>query len=189
MRHSDPGGRFTIPWEHHSIFNGIDADLRAPVGQHVQWIEFDPEASRTDNIYDVADQVTGRQWKEPIRIPAYGAFIFQGQTFHNDRGFYNTDILRMSVAIPVMEEYFPELVWAPDQHIKDRVLFRGHIYIPTRIYLRGSLRDNHTIFTCDANQINDEEWVNDPQLSAWAHRDIAPPQPYDPQRHREHTTY
>jgi hypothetical protein len=188
MRHSDPGGRFTIPWEHQSIFTGIDADLRAPVGMHVQWIVFDPDASETDVIYDVGNQTVGRQWKEPIRVPAFGAFIYQGITLHNDRGFYNTDVLRVSVAMHVMEELLPDVVWEPDEHIKDRVLFRGHIYIPTRIYLRGALRDQHTVFTIDANQINSEEWVNDPQLSEWARRDIQPPQPFDPQRHREHST-
>jgi hypothetical protein len=188
VRHSHPGGRFDIPFEQHSIFAGIDGDLRSPVGHHVQWIEFDPEASATDVIYDVADQTTGRQWKEPVRIPAYAAFIYQGPSIHNDRGFYNTDILRVSVAINVVERIFPGLVWEPDRHIKDRVLYRGKIFVPTRNYLRGLLRDNHTIFTIDANQVNPEEYVNDPQLSAWASRDVYPPQPYDPQLKRVSST-
>jgi hypothetical protein len=188
VRHSDPGGRFNVYWEHKDIFKGIDGELRAPVGQHVQWIEFDQENSDSDVIYDVADNVTGRQWKEPIRIPSYAAIVFQGQSFSNDRGFYNTDILRVSVAMNLMEEVFPELVWEPDRHIKDRVLYRGKIFIPTRTYLRGLLRDVHTIFTIDANQANAEEYVNDPQLLAWTTRDVAPPQPYDPNRHRERST-
>jgi hypothetical protein len=36
--------------------------------------------------------------------------------------------------------------------------------------------------------VNPEEYVNDPQLIEWANRSIRPPQPYDPQRHRERTT-
>jgi hypothetical protein len=188
MRHSDPGGRFTVPWEQTQIFDGIDGELRAPVGHHVKWIEFDADASAVDPIYDVADQVTGRQWKDPLRIPAYAAFIYQGPTMHNDRGFYNTDILRVSVAMDVMERTFPALVWEPDKHISDRILYRGKIFIPTRIYLRGLLRNSHTIFTVDANQVNPEEYVNDPQLHAWAAQDARPPQPYDPQRVREGTS-
>lgn len=188
MRHSDPGGRFTIPWEQKDIFDGIDGELRAPVGHHVKWIEFDPDASAVDPIYDVADQVTGRQWKEPLRIPAYAAFIYQGPTMHNDRGFYNTDILRVSVAMDVVERLFPALVWEPDKHIRDRVLYRGKIFIPTRIYLRGLLRNAHTIFTIDANQVNPEEYVNDPQLVEWAAQDLYPPQPYDPQLVRVDTS-
>jgi hypothetical protein len=179
---------FSIPWEQHEIFRGIDGDLRAPVGQHVQWIEYDEEASVKDDIYDVADRITGRQWKSPRRFPAYAAFIYQGPSIHNDRGFYNTDILRVSVAMNVMEEQFPELVWEPDQHIKDRILYRGKVFIPTRGYLRGLLRNSHTIFTLDANQVNPEEYVNDPQLSAWSNRSIYPPQPFDPQRRRESST-
>ena len=188
MRHSDPGGRFTIPWEQKEIYRGIDGDLRAPVGHHVKWLQFNEEASQKHPIYDVADMAIGRQWKEPIRIPAYAAFIFQGASPHNDRGFYNTDILRVSVAINVMEEIYPELVWEPDAFTKDRVLYRGKIFVPTRTYLKGLLRNTHTIFTIDANQVNEEEWVNDPQLSDWARRDIAPPQPYEPQRVRERST-
>lgn len=185
MRHSNPGGRFTVPWEQIAIFDGIDGELRSPVGHHVQWIEFDAEASGIDPIYDVADKVTGRRWKEPpIRIPAYAAFIYQGPTMHSDRGFYNTDILRVSVAMDVMERVYPELVWEPDEHIRDRILYRGKIFIPTRIYLRGLLRNAHTIFTVDANQVNEEEFVNDPQLLAWAAED----QKYDPQMQRTGTS-
>lgn len=188
MRHSDPGGRFLIPWEQKDIFRGIDAELRAPVGQHVEWIRFDYKSSRTDEIYDVADRRIGRQWMEPLRIPAYAAFIYQGQSSHNDRGFYNTDILRVSVAMNLMEEVFPELVWEPDAHIKDRVLYRGKVFVPTRTYLRGLLRNSHTIFTIDANQVNPEEYVNDPQLLDWAKRGVNPPSPADPQRVRQRST-
>lgn len=184
MRHSNPGGRFTIPWEQIAIFDGIDGELRSPVGHHVNWIEFDPDKAGMDPIYDVADSVTGRVWKEPVRIPAFAAFIYQGPTMHNDRGFYNTDILRVSAAMDVMERTFPELVWNPDEHIRDRVLYRGKIFIPTRIYLRGLLRNSHTIFTIDANEVNPEEYVNDPQLGAWAEQDKI----YDPQMSRVGTS-
>ena len=188
MRHSDPGGRFTIGHEQQSIFRGIDGDLRAPVGMHIQWIEYDEEASDKDVIYDVADKVIGRRWKDPVRIPSYFSVIVQGVTMHSDRGFYNTDVLRSSSSMHVVEEIFPSLVWDPDRHIKDRVLYRGKIFIPTRIYLKGALRNAHTIFTIDANQVNPEEYVNDPQLLEWANRDGRPPNPYAPQRVREHTS-
>ena len=153
-------------------------------------MEYAPETTEVDRIYDVADhEEVGRQWKfPPIRIPAFSAVIHQGPTMHNDRGFYNADILRLSVAMNVMEEVFPALVWEPDSHIKDRVLYRGKVFIPTRNYLRGLLRDTHTVFTIDANQQNPEEYVNDPQLTAWAERTLYPPQPFDPQLQRRRST-
>ena len=190
-RHSHPGGRFDVTWyEQKSIFDGIDSELRAPIGHHALWVEYDAEATGVDRIYDVADhEEVGRQWKfPPLRIPAFAAFIAQGPTMHNDRGFYQADVLRLSVAINVMEEVFPSLVWEPDRHIKDRVLYRGKVFIPTRTYLRGLLRDTHTVFTIDANQVNPEEYVNDPQLTAWAERSLDPPQPHDPNRQRQRTT-
>lgn len=171
------------------MFQGIDAELRSPVGMHVEWVEYDTDKSESDVIYDVADQVVGRVWKEPVRIPSYLSVIYQGISLHNDRGFYNTDILRTSVSLHVVEEIFPSLVWSPDAHIKDRILYRGRVFIPTRINLRGALRNAHTIFTVEANQVNPEEYVNDPQLVEWANRrTIDPPQPYDPQKVRVSTT-
>lgn len=186
-RHSHPGGRFDVlTYEQHSIFDGIDSELRAPVGHHVLWVQYDADATEVDRIYDVADhETTGRQWKfPPIRIPAYAAFIYQGATVHNDRGFYNTDVFHMSVAMDKIEDIFPSLVWEPDTHIKDRVLYRGRIFVPTRFGLRGLLRDSHTVFTIEANQVNPEETVNDPQLMEWATRTLSPPQPFDPQMKR-----
>lgn len=183
MRHSDQGGRFTVPWEHYDIFKGIDGDLRAEVGQHVQWVVYDPEASESDVIYDVGSKPVGRVWRDPVRVPAYAAIVYQGVSLHNERGFYNTDLLRVSVAADVMDQLLPDLPWEPDQHIKDRILYRGHIFIPTQINLRGILRDTHTIVTVEANQINEEEHVNDPVLIEWAHRSLGvPPNPYDPQK-------
>ena len=190
-RHSHPGGRFDVTWyEQKSIFDGIDSELRAPVGHHALWVKYAPTSTEVDRIYDVADhREIGRQWEfPPIRIPAFGAFIYQGPSMHNDRGFYNTDVLRLSVAMNLVEELFPDLVWDPDSHIKDRVLYRGKVFIPTRTYLRGLLRDAHTVFTIDANQVNPEEYVNDPQLTEWAERTLYPPQPFDPNQQRQQTT-
>ena len=181
MRHSDQGGRFTVFWEQMDIFKGIDGDLRSEVGHHVQWVQYDEEASQSDAIYDVGNQTVGRVWKPPVRIPAYAAFIFQGVTLHNERGYYQTDVLRVSCAADVIANLFPKMFWDPNPRIKDRILYRGNIFIPTQINLRGLLRDTHTIWTVEANQINEEEHVNDPVLIEWAHRDIYPPQPFDPQ--------
>jgi hypothetical protein len=190
-RHSHPGGRFDVTWwEQKSIYDGIDSELRAPIGHHVLWVEYAPASTEVDRIYDVADhEEVGRQWKfPPTRIPAFSAFIYQGPSPHNDRGFYNTDILRLSVAMNVIQELFPSLVWNPDEHIKDRILYRGRVFIPTRNYLRGLLRDNYTVFTMDANEVKEEEYVNDPQLTEWAQRTLYPPQPFDPQMQRRHST-
>ena len=109
-RHSHPGGRFDVTsYEQKSILDGIDSELRAPVGHHALWVEYAPDTTEVDRIYDVADhEEVGRQWKfPPIRIPAFSAFIFQGPTMHNDRGFYNADILRLSVAMNILEDIFP----------------------------------------------------------------------------------
>jgi len=170
------------------MFRGIDAELRAPVGQHVQWIVFNGPESGTDAIYDVADQVVGRVWREPIRIPAYAAIGTQGRSFHNERGFYNTDTLTVMVAMNVIEDVFPELAWQPDNHIRDRILYRGKVFVPNFIAKKGILRNSYTTLTVESSQVNPEEYVNDPQLVEWSHRDTHPPNPYDPNRYRQRST-
>ena len=172
-----------MSYEQMSISDGIDSELRAPVGQHVLWVEFDSDATEVDSIYDVADyRTTGRQWKfPPVRIPAFTCAIRQGPTVHNDRGFYNADTLHLGVAMNVIERLYPSLAWEPDAHIKDRVLYRGNIFVPVRFGLQGLLRDTYTVFTVDANQVNPEEHVNDPQLTEWATATLYPPGQYAPQ--------
>lgn len=191
-RASNPGGRFDLPYEAHEIARGLDADVRSVVGGTVLWVRFDPEHTIADDIYGVSSNIDGegRAWVfPPIRIAAFATIIMQGASSQNERGFYNSDTLHLSISSDVLEEVFPELPFEPDQHLKDRILFRGHVYVPTTIGLRGILRNQYTIVSIDANQVNPEEYVNDPVLTAWVNRgDDVYPMPYAPQLQRRRST-
>lgn len=169
MRSSDPGGRFSLThYEPASILDGIDSDLRSPVGQWATWWTWDSEGTDVDPIYDTGQWEGGRKWKDPIRIPTYGAFLAQGMTVQNDRGFYQTDLLRVSLSVANVRRLIPSLLTSPDQHHRDRIVYRDEVFIPTRIYLRGLVRQQYTVVSVDANQVNPEELINDPQFQEYS---------------------
>ena len=161
MRADQPGGRFTIPYEIDAIRRGITSDLRRPVGQMLDWYVFDPEATEVDDIYDVGASTGGRRWRAPFPMPAISAVIMQGQTVQNDRGFYQSDVARFVLNVADVLKVLPGIVYASDQHINDRFVYRGEVFTPTRFYFRGLVTDQYTVITMDANQVNPEELVND----------------------------
>lgn len=165
-RYSDARGRFDTSYERASIYDGIQSELQRTVGQTVDWLVFDEADSERDSIYAVAATETGRQWKRRVRINAFGAFIYQGSSGHNNRGFYNTDTLLVSCTADQIMKTMPDIVTEPDQHVLDRIAYRGKLFVPTTISLLGLLQDFHTVISVEARQINPEEAVNDEQFTA-----------------------
>lgn len=168
MRANHPGGRFSIDYEVDSIVKGMKADLRRPVGMVVDWWRYDATNSESDDVYDVGSEDVGRVWLTPLQVPVLNAQVFQGVTVPNDRGFYNTDVLRLSVVMSEVLDLIPDLVSSPDSHIKDRVIYRSEVYRPTRLYLRGQVISTYTILTIDLNQVMPDEMVNDDQFQEYA---------------------
>jgi hypothetical protein len=168
MKHTHPNGRFSIKNERDSIVRGITADLEHPVGQHIDWWKFDSITTDVDNIYDVGSVSSGRRWKNPVRMPVIMAAIYQGVMMENERGFYNTDVLRVTINIRDLEKLFPNIAIEPDSFLRDRIVYRNEVFIPTRFYPRGLILDDYTVLTLDANQVNPEELVNDRQFAQYA---------------------
>ena len=168
MRTNHPQGRFSIEYEIDSFTRGIASDLRRPVGTDVQWWVYDAATSQTDAIYDVGSLDVGRVWKSPITVPVINAQVFQGVTVPNERGFYNVDVLRVSAIMSEILDLIPDVVSAADAHIKDRVVYRGEVYRPTRLYMRGQVISTYTILTMDLTQVAPEEMVNDDQFLSYS---------------------
>lgn len=82
----------------------------------------------------------------------------------NERGFYVTDTLRLVLNVGDVNRLLPSLITEPNNHIKDRILYRGQVWIPTRVVPRGSFGYRWSVVTVDLNQLNAEELVNDPQF-------------------------
>lgn len=169
MRGFQEQGRFTVPKEHSSIASGIDYDLQRQVGQSIAWWRFDKEGTTVDEIYDVGDSTGGRYYHQPITIPTILAVIIQGEVRQTDRGFYNTDVLRATVNITEIDAHLQDsLSDALNDYYLDRIVYRHEVFVPTRVYPRGLVGDKYTVFTIEADQVNPEQLVNDPQFLNYA---------------------
>jgi hypothetical protein len=161
MRGHNALGRFDAEYEVKSIRKGITRELEKPVGQYIDWYLFDSEASESDPIYDVGESSGGRVWKDPIRVPIVNGFIYQDDQYQNDRGFYTVDTLRVIINFDDVIRYLPGLDSAPDQHLLDRIEFRGSMYIPSRVFPKGQVGYEYMGLLVEALQIKPEEQVND----------------------------
>lgn len=169
MRGSHEPGRFKIDLERQSIAKGIDYDLQQQVGQSIEWWVFDPENTEVDDLYDVGDSDGGRRYIGPIVIPTFNAVILQGEPRQTERGFYNTDVLRASINITEIDAHLRDSISdALNDYLLDRIVYREQVFIPTRIYPRGLVEDKYTVFTVEADQVNPEQLVNDPQFSQYS---------------------
>ena len=93
----------------------------------------------------------------------------------NQRGFYVTDTLRLVINIGDAQRLLPSLITDSNTHIKDRIIFRGEVFVPTRVLPRGSFGYNYAVLTVDCNQVNPDELVNDPQFQTYASTSVPNP--------------
>lgn len=175
-------GRFDIDYEALSMYEGISDDLRAPVGNIVDWWVWDQEhladnyTSVVDDIYDTSrptpattgQPLQGRKWRDPFKMPVVMAQVIRGANVMNERGFYTTDTLRVVINVQDVVSLLPEMMEVPEQHIKDRIVYKDRVFVPTRVLPRGHFAERYAVVTVDCNEVNPEELVNDPQFQQYA---------------------
>lgn len=169
-------GRFSLDYEAKSIYEGIGEELGATVGVDVSWFRWqeyfleDNYTDIVDPIYDVSSTEVGkgRRWMLPFKMPAIMAQIIRSTNVMNERGFYVSDTLRLVINVGEVQRLLPELLGNPNKHIKDRIVYRGQVYVPTRVMPRGAFGYRWAVVTIDCNQVNPEELVNDPQFQNYA---------------------
>lgn len=172
MRGTKVQGRFKIDFENKSMEEGMVDELRDPVGSEVDWWTWDPTAlaanynTWVDPIYDVSNQVDGqgRRWKDPFKLPVIMAQNLRGTNVENERGWYVTDTLRLVISVSDVKRLLPAMLSDPNSHIKDRAVFQGEVFVPTRVLPRGRYANFYSVVTIDMNLVNSEELVNDPQF-------------------------
>jgi hypothetical protein len=180
MRGERREGRFSIQHERGSIISGTTKEVVRTVGYEVEWWLYDQDLTVVDPIYDVGSNSGGRRWHGPHHIPVVNAALFQGVTVQGERGFYNTDVLRVTINMDIVDgsslsggesRTIPELKYLPtnpDAYLRDRIVFRNQVFTVKQIFPKGIITDDYTLFTIDCNQVNPEELVNDPQFQSYA---------------------
>jgi hypothetical protein len=177
-------GRFNIPNERASIISGITSELVRTVGNEVLWYVFDAASTNVDPVYDVGSsnpETGGRRWFQPLTVPVTKALLYQGATVQADRGFYNTDVLRITMNIDVIEKgtnlygmdasnmpHFETMLANPDDFLRDRIIFRNEVFSPSKIQPLGIVNNLYTLVSIECLQVNAEELINDPQFQHFA---------------------
>ena len=177
MRGSKLPGRFGMDYEAKSMYEGIAEDLGGQVGVEVDWFRWqeyyldENYDTIVDEIYDVSNSSgpsTGRRWMLPFNMPVVMAQVIRSSNIMNQRGFYTSDNLRLVMNVGDVERLIPQMLTTPNLHIKDRILYKGQVYVPSRVLPRGSFGYRYAVVTIDCNQVNPEELVNDPQFKQYA---------------------
>ena len=181
-------GRFSIDYEAKSMYEGIGEELGGTVGVEVDWFRWqdyyldENYTTIIDDIYDVSSQNVGegRRWMLPFKMPVIMAQWIRGTNVMNERGFYVSDTLRLVINVGDVQRILPSLLTDSNTHIKDRIIYRGEVFVPTRVLPRGSFGYRWAVVTIDCNQLNPEELVNDPQFKNYASPIKADPRPTPP---------
>lgn len=181
MRGEQREGRFSIQHERGSIISGTTREVVRTVGYQVEWWLYDQDLTQVDALYDVGSSIGGgRRYHGPHLIPVVNAALFQGVTVQSERGFYNTDVLRITINMDIIDGsslsggeslVIPELKYLPtnpDAYLRDRIVFRNQVFAVKQIFPKGIITDDYTLFTIDCNQVNPEELINDPQFQDYA---------------------
>lgn len=167
-RACSPGGRFTTDFETNAINSAITMDLRNPVGTMAQWYIYDVINSVVDPIYDVSgipdNGINGKIWYGPYEVPIVRAIITQGQTKTSQQGFYNADLLHLTVNSTDMNNLIPNIMENPDDLGRHRIVWKDEVWRPYQAQQKGVVAENFTLLSIDCIQVMPEEMVNDPQF-------------------------
>lgn len=173
---TDVNSRFNIDYEAKSIYEGMAEELGGTVGAEVDWMRWqeyyleDNYTDIVDDVYDVSSSVPGKgkRWMLPFKMPVIMAQLIRSTNVMNERGFYVTDTLRLVISAGDAQRLVPDILTNSNQHIKDRIIYRGQVFVPTRVLPRGAFGYRWAVVTVDCNQVNPEELVNDPQFQRYA---------------------
>jgi len=176
MRAYTPGGRFDSDFESDSISDGVTADLSNPAGTYAQLWKFDAVNSVRDAIYDVEPIGTGRVWIGPKSLRVVRASLSQGSSPLNERGFYNTDKLHLTLNLDDFKAVAPESFYtngilnSTDVTLTDkyRIVYKDEVWRPLTTQPAGLVAERYTLIVMQLVQIAPDELVNDAQFLAYA---------------------
>ena len=172
MRAHAPGGRFDADFETNKVLEGLDADLKRPVGTKAQWFIWDPITTVLDPIYDVGQDLStatgGRMWRGPFELPVVRAVIKQGGVKNSQRGYYGADSLHLTLNAEDVEKVAPGVIGNPDLQARGRIIWKGQVYRPYYIQQAGIVAERFTLLVVECMQVMADEMVNDPQFLTYA---------------------
>lgn len=168
MKAYTPGGRFDSTFEQNLVEDGIEQDLRNPVGTSALWYIYDATNSTVDPIYDTGSSTSGLLWTGPHTLPIVRAVISQGQVPQSERGFYNTDTLHLTVLARDILKINPNVLDNPDVENRGRIVWKNQVYRPYGVQQRGIIGERFSLVVIECIQLSPEEMVNSTQFLGYA---------------------
>jgi hypothetical protein len=157
-------------YEYQSIERGMGDDMGDVVGQNAFWYLYDASDTEEDPVYDVGGNtyLGGRRWYTFIPVQILNTIRTEGAKQWGE-GLYTADTVHLIIAAnSAQKSAMPDLITNWRQHLKDRIVFHGLVFTPTRIELRGIIEDSYTVIGVDAIQVNPEELVDDPDFARYS---------------------
>jgi hypothetical protein len=161
---------FDARYEYESIESGMATYLEQEVGQTVLWYVFDAAGTEVDNTFDVGTDYLpgGRRWEPPVPVKCINAIRTEGAKQFTD-GEYTSDTIHLILSANTAQKVaMPDLIKTWPSHLRDRLVWQGTVYTPTRIELRGVLEESYTVIGIDLIQVNPDELIDDPDFARYA---------------------
>lgn len=160
--------RFDWRYELRNIYDGVREGLYEPVGQILPWYVYDPTLTAVDPIYDVGGVPAGRRWLDPVNLTVASAVKVEGGAPANDNGLYVVSTLKLVFTVDAARHAgIADIVFNPEGHNVDRVIYESKVFEPTQVRTRGMLKAGYAVIGVDLAQVKSEELVNDPQFQQY----------------------
>lgn len=152
--------------------NRAFTDFAQEAGTYVRWYRFDSTESQTDPVYDEENTEFSNAWHDPRNVLALSIVTAEGGEISGEGGGYTTDLLRGWFAVEHLQRaQLPDIdtsVLTERRLLKDRIVYGGVVWSPTRIDFGAHIRDYDLTFILDAEEVDPDELVNDSTFAEYA---------------------
>lgn len=168
---SHTGGRASSDFETTRIFSGMKG-WQKNYGDTLTYYPFDRARTSWDDVYDEV-MGPGRIYQTPVQLDCQHVTIFPGPQEWDNAGAYQSSALRAIVSYEIFTKSGMTLAdLNTERYTYDRIVYKEKVYRVTQINEEGQIQERPTVVAIDANQLRNDELVEDQVFSNYANRPI-----------------
>lgn len=160
-------GRFGINTETTLIHRALRG-WQSRTGDSVTYFRFQYAESDVHEVYDEATGA-GRVFYGRWQLPAlHVTHVESGNSDPRDSGLYVTDTLRVVLEYDQLVKFgLTEMDIRHGSFQRDRIAYDNALYAVQRVNILGQIRRRDVVVVIEAQQLQNDELVNDPQFSQY----------------------
>lgn len=160
-------GRFGVNTETTLIHRALRG-WQNRTGDSVTYFRFQFAESEMHDVYDEATG-SGRVFYGKWQLPALRVtHVDSANEDPHDSGLYITDTLRVVLEFDQLQKFgLTEMDIKHGSFQRDRIAYDNLLYAVQRVNVLGQIRRRDVIVVIEAQQIRNDELVNDPQFEAY----------------------